>query len=78
MKEYNKINLQNWCVGALAALTGLFTIIACTYVGKAGAWCLPLPLAGVGYGIYVFVKKYIKPLPTPEETLKKEAEEEQA
>jgi len=67
MKEYNKINLQNWCIVAIAALVGFFTIVACTYVSKAGGlWCIPFPFVGTGYGIYAFLKKCVKPLPRPE------------
>lgn len=72
MKDYNKINLQNWCVVALAALTAVFTVVAGCYVKEAhGLWSIPLPVLGVGYGIYAFVKKYIKPLPKPEDVSKK-------
>ena len=67
MTDYNKLNLKNWSFGAIAALVGFFTFVACWYVCKAGgAWCIPFPILGTGYGIYAFLKKYLKPLPRPE------------
>lgn len=59
MTDYNKANLKNIIVVALAALVLFFAFVAGWYVVKAhGGWCLPLPVAGVCYGIYAFVKKY--------------------
>lgn len=67
MTDYNKANLKNLCVGGLALLVFFLAVVAGWYVVKAhGGWCLPLPVAGVCYGIYAFVKKYVKPLPRPE------------
>lgn len=67
MTDYNKANLKNIIAVAIAALVGFFTLVACWYVNKAGgAWCIPFPPIGVGYGIYAFLKKYVKPLPNPE------------
>ena len=67
MTDYNKANLKNLCAGFLALLVFFFTVVAAWYVNKAGGlWCLPLPVLGVGYGLYTFVKKYVKPLPRPE------------
>ena len=59
MNPWNKNNLINFGVIALAALVAFFSIVAIFFTIKAGgAWSLPLPVLGVAYGIYTFVKKY--------------------
>ena len=60
MQDYNKRNLVFLGVIALAALTAFFAVVMLTYaVEGGGLWSAPLPLAGVAYGIYCFVKKYL-------------------
>ena len=60
MKEYNKKNLIFLAVIGLAALTAFFTVVMLTYVGKAGLWSAVLPVAAIVYGVYAFIKKFIK------------------
>ena len=60
MNQQNKDNLIFLGKWALLALVVFFTVVMLTYVGKKGLWSTPLPLTAIGYGIYCFVKRYLK------------------
>lgn len=57
MKDWNKKNLILLGIMAAVGLTVFFTVVLLTYA-KGGLWSAPLPVAAIGYGIYVFIKKY--------------------
>ena len=60
MQEQNKNNLVFLAKIALIALVVFFTIVMLTYVGRDGLWSAVLPFVAISYGVYSFIKKYIK------------------
>ena len=58
MKEYNKKNLLFLAVLFTSMLTVFFTVVMLSYL-NGGWWSIPFPMAGIGYGIYSLLKKYI-------------------
>ena len=60
MQDYNKKNLYFLLCVFAGLLVVFFTVVMLTYVGKAGLWSVPFPLAAEGYGLYYLVKLAIK------------------
>ena len=60
MQDYNKKNLYFLLCVFAGLLVVFFTVVMLTYVGKAGLWSVPLPLAAIGYSVYNIVKLAIK------------------
>jgi hypothetical protein len=60
MKDYNKANLFFLLCLFAGLLVVFFTVVMLTYVGKAGLWSVPFPIAAEGYGLYHLVKLAIK------------------
>ena len=60
MQDYNKKNLYFLLCVTAGLLVVFFTVVMLTYVGKAGLWSVPFPIAAEGYALYCLVKLAIK------------------